>query len=264
MVYAAILAGGVGKRMNGGKLPKQFLPLGNLSILEYSTLCFLENPSVDKVFVAVPKEWITYTEDLLLGKGGMSGTRAGVAIVQGGANAEASSESGEHRVSGVCTGVAIVQGGVDRNSSLMAVVNKINELYGIKNDDIIITHDAVRPFVTRQIIDENIETCRKYGAAATAIILSDTPIISDDGETIVDIPVRSSYYAAQTPQTFNMHLLQEVYVSLSDEEKELLTDAGKMFVLRNKKVGLVNGASFNIKITTPFDYTIACAYISNK
>ncbi|WP_336831401.1 2-C-methyl-D-erythritol 4-phosphate cytidylyltransferase, partial [Staphylococcus saprophyticus] len=72
---------------------------------------------------------------------------------------------------------------------------------GISDDDVIITHDAVRPFLTRRIIKENIESVLKYGAVDTVITATDTIITSADGDSIQSIPVRSEMYQGQTPQS---------------------------------------------------------------
>ena len=237
MVYAAVLAGGIGKRMQRSDLPKQFLPLGNKSVLVHTTEQFVLNPGVDKVIVAVPKDWLTFTKNLFTNENAL----------------EYNSDK-----------IEIIQGGDDRNASLMAVVNQIESSNHINDDDIIVSHDAVRPFLTQRIINENIEECKTYGAVDTAYTLADTPVVSDDGKTIKEIPVRSTIFLGQTPQTFNIKLLKEVYASLTDEENKILTDTCKMFVIKNKTVRIVMGESYNIKITTPFDYAMALAFIERE
>ena len=68
-------------------------------------------------------------------------------------------------------------------------------------------------------------------------------------------------YQGQTPQSFNMNLLKTLYQSLSEEEKRMLTDAAKIFALRNQPVHLVPGDVSNMKITTVTDYEIAQAMV---
>ena len=232
MVYAAVLAGGAGKRMLNSDMPKQFLPLGDKSIIERASEHFLVNPSVDSVFAAVPEGWESHAASLLR-RDDATGA----------------------------PGIVIVRGGSDRTMSLMAVIEKIKELYGIQRGDIIITHDAVRPFITQRIINDNIKACKESGAAATAYMLTDTPFISENGATIQEIPPRSNYFLAQTPQTFNLGLLYEICCSLTGDERAALTDAAKMFLMRNLSVRIVLGESYNIKITTPFDYAVALTLI---
>ena len=75
---------------------------------------------------------------------------------------------------------------------------------------------------------------------------------------------RAKMYQRQTPQSFNINLLKKLYASLSKEEKEILTDACKICVVRNHPVYLVEGAYTNLKITTPGDYKIAQAMVGGK
>jgi len=222
MVYAAILAGGVGKRMQRTGLPKQFLNLGKKPIIEHTIQQFLAHPEIEKVYVAVPNEWLSHTNDLLI----------------------------------KYNEVQIIQGGADRNGSLMAAVNAIKKDFDISNNDIIVSHDAVRPFVTQRIISDNIKAGLKYGATDTVIPATDT-IVEGTDEYISNIPVRSNMYQGQTPQTFNIKTLEEIYNNISNEEKAILTDACKMFVLKGKPVKLIKGEDFNIKITTAFDLELA-------
>lgn len=76
-------------------------------------------------------------------------------------------------------------------------------------------------------------------------------------------PDRSKMYQGQTPQTFRAKKLKDLYYSLSDEEKGILTDASKIFVMKGEKVHLVQGEVFNIKITYPYDLRVAESLIRN-
>ena len=68
-------------------------------------------------------------------------------------------------------------------------------------------------------------------------------------------------YQGQTPQSFNIKELVSLYNSLTNEEKEVLTDAAKIFVVKGKNVKLVQGEVFNMKITTPYDLKLANALV---
>ena len=137
----------------------------------------------------------------------------------------------------------------------MNSINYIDENYGIDEESIIITHDSVRPFVTHRIIEDNIKAAKKYGACDTVIPATDTIVESINGTTIESIPVRDYYYQGQTPQSFNIKKLFNLINSLTDEESNILTDACKIFVL--KDVHLVDGDVTNIKITYPYDLKLA-------
>lgn len=90
---------------------------------------------------------------------------------------------------------------------------------------------------------------------------TDTIVESANGETISAIPNRSVLYQGQTPQSFNMGALKEMLASLTAEERDILTDACKAFVLRGRPVALVRGDVSNIKITYPQDLRVAEAML---
>ncbi|MEJ7535295.1 2-C-methyl-D-erythritol 4-phosphate cytidylyltransferase, partial [Staphylococcus hominis] len=75
----------------------------------------------------------------------------------------------------------------------------------------------------------------------------DTIISSNDAQFISEIPIRSEMYQGQTPQSFNVNLLRNSYNDLSDEDKQIMTDACKILVVAGKQVKLVMGELYNIK-----------------
>ena len=142
--------------------------------------------------------------------------------------------------------VNVIAGGAERNDTIMNAIR---------------THDAVRPFVSLRVIEDNIAAALAHGACDTVVPATDTIVESLDGELISSIPNRSVLYQGQTPQSFNMRELRETLESLTPEESAILTDACKAFVLRGKKVALVRGDVSNIKITYPQDMRVAEAML---
>lgn len=234
MIYAEILAGGKGTRMGNVSMPKQFLSLNDKPIIIHTIEKFLLNDRFEKIIVASPKEWINYTKDII------------------------------KKYIGSNDRLIVIQGGEDRNGSIMNGIQYIEDTFGTSDDDILVTHDSVRPFITHRIIEENIDGGLKYGAVDTVISAIDTIVESEDGESISNIPVRDFMYQGQTPQTFNIKMIKEHYYSLSNEQKAILSDACKILVLKGEKVHLVTGEVFNIKVTTPFDLKVANAIIQEK
>ena len=218
MVYAAVLAGGSGLRM-GGSLPKQFLEVAGRPIIIRSIQAFIESGSVDKIFVAVSADFSDYTSEL-------------IAKYLGDA------------------AVTVVAGGKNRNETLLNVLHSIDD---ISDDDIILTHDAVRPFIDKRIIDENISAAREYGACNTVVPAVDTILRSSDGKFIESVPVRSEIFHAQTPQSFGVKKLLSLYENLSDDEMEKFTDSCSVFLAAGERVFLVTGDRNNIKLTYPED-----------
>ncbi len=236
MVFGAILAGGVGSRMHMADMPKQFLPLGDKPIIIHTLEKFLTSTELDRVYIGVHGDWINYMNDLVV---------------------KYIPEAARDRVK-------VAPGGSDRNSTILNIVQGIEEDFGESEEHIIVTHDSVRPFVTLRMISENIKYAKEYGAVDTVTAAVDTIVVSKDGKFITDIPDRRMMYQGQTPQSFKINLLKELYASLSDDEKGILTDACKICVVRNHPVYLVEGSYTNIKVTTPGDYKIAEAMVGGK
>lgn len=227
MIYAEVLAGGKGTRMGNTELPKQFLMLGKKPIVIHTLEQFLMNGRIEKVLVCCPETWISYTKDII------------------------------RKYLGNNDRIVIVKGGATRNETILNGCRHIEENFGLNDDDIILTHDAVRPFLNQRIINENIDMTFKYGAVDTVVEAFDTIVHSVDGKIITEIPVRDEMYQGQTPQSFNIKLLMKLFDSLTEEEKQILTDACKALVLKGTNVYLVKGEVYNIKITTQYDLKVA-------
>lgn len=227
MIFAAILAGGIGSRMGGMDTPKQFLTLGNKPVIIHTIEKFVINKNIDKTIVLIPKKFINHTNDLI------------------------KEYIGENE------DIIVIKGGETRNDTIMNSIKYIEENFGIDDESIIITHDSVRPFVTHRIINDNIDAARKYGACDTVVPATDTIVESVNGETIESIPVRDYYYQGQTPQSFNIKKLFNLINSLTEAETNILTDACKIFTFKEEDVHLVKGEQTNIKITYPYDLKLA-------
>ena len=231
MTIAAILAGGLGSRMGSSGMPKQYLQVGTRPVIVHTVEKFLAHPQVDHVLVLAPRSWVGFTQDSL----------------------------SEHLPK--TDAVTVTEGGETRNGTIRNALDWIAKAYGAEEEHVIITHDAVRPFVTHRIISDNIAAAREYGACDTAIPATDTIVRSDDGVFISEIPPRSVLYQGQTPQSFRCNKLRALIDSLTPEEETMLTDACCVFALRREPVFLVQGEVHNIKITYPFDLKIAQAML---
>lgn len=232
MIYAGILAGGTGTRMGIQDMPKQFLPLGNKPIIIHTVEKFLFVPNIDIVYVAVHPDWVSHFNDLL-----------------------------EKYIVTNKEKIRVVSGGGNRNDSILSIIADIKRGSDYSDKDVLITHDAVRPFVSYRMIVDNIEAMTTYDVADTVVMANDTIVESVDGKVISSIPNRTHMYQGQTPQTFKIQAFTDFYDSLSDEVKEILTDACKVFVVNNVDVALVKGEYSNIKITTVTDLKIAQAML---
>lgn len=236
MIYAEILAAGSGSRMGNTELPKQFLKLGSKPIIIHTIEQFLLNNKIDKILVCTSKDWVGYVEDLI------------------------------KKYIPARDRIVVIEGGATRDETVMSGCDYIEKEYGVKKGDIIITHDAVRPFITQRIIEENITAMKEADAVDTCIKATDTIIETyhNDEKYIKTIPNRNYMYQGQTPQTFSLKTLITLHNSLSEEEKKNLTDACKIFALKDQKVKVVEGEVYNIKITTMFDLKLANAILLER
>ncbi|MBQ2653745.1 MAG: 2-C-methyl-D-erythritol 4-phosphate cytidylyltransferase [Methanobrevibacter sp.] len=234
MIFAAILAGGIGSRMGGTDTPKQFLDLGDKPVIIHTIEKFAINSKIDKIIVLTPQNFINHTNHLI------------------------------EEYIGENEDIVVIEGGETRNDTLINSISYIDENFGIDDDSIIVTHDSVRPFVTHRIIEDNIEAAKRYGACDTVVPATDTIVESINGRTIESIPVRDYYYQGQTPQSFNIKKLFNLINSLTEEESNILTDACKIFALKDEDVYLVDGEVTNIKITYPYDLKLANTILEDQ
>ena len=234
MTYGVILAGGIGSRMGGDK-PKQYLTVKDKPIIIYTIEKFLVVPEFEKIIVLCPKQWVEHTKNLVEKHAAKAGDK-----------------------------VVVIEGGSTRNETIMNAIKFIDSEGNLNDDTIIVTHDSVRPFVTHRIIMENIAAAKEFGACDTVVPATDTIVEALDNTVISNIPDRSKMYQGQTPQSFKALKLKNMYDALTEEEKNILTDAAKIFVIKGEKVALVQGETYNMKITYPYDLRVANSLLEEE
>ena len=196
MIFAAILAGGIGNRLNVG-IPKQFFKINDKPLLSYCISQFLKVENIDKIIVSSPKDYLNETESLV--------------------NDYFDSDR-----------LVVIEGGKTRNDTIL---NSID--YAMKNgadeNSIMITHDGARIFVSPNMIEESIIYAQKYGAASPVIPATDVIFQSKEKGKLTHIPERKHLCHAQTPQSFRIGQFIRIYNDLSDDEIELLDEAMMLF-----------------------------------
>lgn len=229
MIYGAILAGGVGKRVERYSIPKQFITVGGTPIIILTLRSFLQNDRFEKIYIAVHKDWNEYLCNLL--------------------NLSFSKEEIEK--------VQVINGGKERLDSFINVMDEIISKNGLNDEDILICHDSVRPFVRQQMIDDCIDATLKDGLALTVVPTADTIHIAHDEKFIDGTLDRNGLYNGQNPSGFNIALLKRSIDAFSDREKAKVTGTTQLMLQLGYKIRIVKGHTSNFKITTDNDLDIA-------
>ena len=160
--------------------------------------------------------------------------------------------------SGLQKPVRVVKGGNTRTESVLAAATEANP-----RAELIAVHDGARPLVLPETIDELIQKGETTYAVAPAVPLVDTVKVADESGRVTATPDRKTLFAVQTPQVFQADLLKAALKSALDAGAELTDDCSAVERL-GKEVYLTPGDPENIKITTPFDMTVAAAILARR
>jgi 2-C-methyl-D-erythritol 4-phosphate cytidylyltransferase len=221
MIYAAILAGGKGTRV-GAKVPKQFLELGGKPILIRTIDTFVESKLVDFIYISVNEMWLEHTRALLE----------------------------QYYDEDTLKNFKLVCGGQERMMSFLNVIYDIRDTFGVHETDMILSHDAVRPFVTKEILLDCIEKTREYKVAMASVASADTTYAALKEGFLTSTYDRKTLYLGQTPQGCMMDLMDEVIRSYTEEELLTMTGTSQLFINRGIDVKISLGSVNNLKITT--------------
>lgn len=222
---SVILAGGTGKRM-GTAVPKQFLKLGDSTVIEHSIRAFDSHPQIDEVAVVVHPEWRDTLESIVK-EGDFSKL------------------------------TKVVDGGDER---YMSSLNAIMAYIDYPDTTNLLIHDAARPMVSASVIDRVVEALTTHEAVGVAVPSTDTVWevrgdISGNFSFVTRIPERRTMWRAQTPQAFRLPLLRDAYQrAMQDINFHATDDCGVVQrYMPGVKIAVVNGEEINMKITTSAD-----------
>jgi len=234
-VFVVIPAAGLGTRMSAAaagtkkKKSKQFFELQGTPILIHTLRKFDACEPVSEIIVALRANEAVEFTSLIAGEHFRKPIRA--------------VEGGEHRQDSVANALRAISAAPD---------------------DIVLVHDAVRPFVDQETIVGVIEGVKKYGAAIAGIPAIDTVKQverTSDGAVVVATVPRERMVMAQTPQGFRFDLLKSAFDE-AQADGFLGTDEASLIERRGEAVHVVMGSPRNIKLTTPADLEIAELYVS--
>ncbi|MFE0454788.1 SDR family NAD(P)-dependent oxidoreductase [Streptomyces sp. NPDC058914] len=228
---AVILAGGTGQRV-GLSIPKQLLKIAGKAVIEHTLTTFEKADSVDDVIVLMAPGYVPDVEKIV--------ARAGFRKVS-----------------------RIIEGGATRNETTERAIAALGEGLADGEDLNVLFHDAVRPLLSRRVIDDCVAALERYQAVDVAIPSADTIIVTrthgEDGEFITEIPDRSRLRRGQTPQAFKLSTIRRAYEVAAGDPNFQATDDCTVVLryLPDVPIHVVAGDEYNMKVTQPVDVFIA-------
>jgi 2-C-methyl-D-erythritol 4-phosphate cytidylyltransferase/2-C-methyl-D-erythritol 2,4-cyclodiphosphate synthase len=211
-VTAIIAAAGAGRRL-GGAVPKQLLEIGGRSILQHSVDAFLRHGRVSEVVVA------------------LSGALANAPPAW---------------IAAAGPRLVVVEGGARRQDSVANAFDRVDPPC-----DVVLVHDAARPFVTPDLISRSIDAAAAHGAAIAAVGVTDTVKRVDPGGVVAATLPREAIYLAQTPQAFRRAVLADAVAR--GRAGAAATDEAMLAEQAGHPVHVIPGEAGNVKITTAAD-----------
>ena len=221
---AILLAGGSGQRF-GADRPKQFVRIGERTVLEHSLAAFEQSPHIDAILIVSHPQHLDEVRELL-----------------------PSSQHPKLR--------AVVAGGAERQDSTLNALRALTQITDSPLEQIrILIHDAVRPAVSQSIIARVCTALHTHQAVNLVVPVTDTLLEVNDNGTTATMPSRARFRRVQTPQGFHVATLQHAYdVALTDPNFQATDDCGVVFrYLPEVEIALVEGEQRNIKLTYPED-----------
>lgn len=221
---AILLAGGSGQRF-GADRPKQFVRIGERTVLDHSLAAFEQSPHIDAILIVSHPQHLDEVRELL--------------------------PSSQHPKL-----LTIVAGGAERQDSTLNALRALTQITDSPLEQIrILIHDAVRPAVSQSIIERVCTALHTHQAANLVVPVTNTLLEVNDNGTTAAMPSRARFRRVQTPQGFHAATLQHAYdVALTDPNFQATDDCGVVFrYLPEVEIALVEGEQRNIKLTYPED-----------
>lgn len=215
---AIIFAGGIGKRMNSGDIPKQFLEVDGKPILIYTMEVFQQHDLVDGIILVCVENWMDRAIELV-------------------------------ELYSLSKVKAVIPGGSTGHMSRLLGLRKARELY---TEAVVLIHDGVRPLIDAATIKKCIDCTNRLGSAVVCSPAIET-IYYEVGNMREIIP-REQCSLMRAPQCFFLSEILDLYEKSLVDGKEDVIDSVTLMQMYGKSVPKVMGPAENIKITTPLDF----------
>lgn len=218
-ISVIVAAGGLSKRFSS-ESKKQFTLLNGKPLIAYSLSVFESSNSIDEIVIVAPEDELSNTNKIV-------------------------KEHGFNKI------FDVTESGKERKDSVYNGFCKLSS-----DTDIVVIHDAARPFITDKILNKTIAECHNHGASISAIAVKDTIKKVNSDNVIYTTISREKLRRAQTPQTFRYDVLKTVY-SRTDLKSSAVTDESQIVEQNGFDVTISEGSEYNIKITTKSDLEYA-------
>ena len=226
-VWAVVPAAGIGSRMLASR-PKQYLALGDKTVIEHTLSCLASHPKIEAIVVAVAEDdrwWAELSLDL------------------------------------DCT-LYVVTGGVERADSVLQALVEVAKQ--TDTNPWVLVHDAARPCLRHRDIDHMLEQLSVHPVGGIlGVPITETVKRADAQGTITDTVSRQGLWRAATPQMFHLNQLKTALEEAHQQNKQVTDDASAM-ALAGFQSMMVEGHADNIKITTPYDLTLANVFLKQQ
>ena len=219
-VGVIIPAAGTGKRMGGG-VSKQFFEVAGKPIIIRTLEHFQSSPDIDNIILASDKENRKPLNDLI-------------------------------KLYNLTKVNSVVEGGAERQDSVWNCLQELEKY----NADLVLIHDAVRPFISQKLIYAVLIAAKEDGAAIAAVRPKDTIKQSSVAGYAENTLAREQLWIAQTPQSFQFQIIKRAF-EMARIEGYYGTDDANLIERIGMRIRIVDGSYDNIKITTPEDIELA-------
>ena len=132
-----------------------------------------------------------------------------------------------------------------------------------KNSKLVLTHDGVRPFASKELFEKVIKNLKEYKAVISAVKSKDTVKIVDENLLVKNTPLRKEVYNVQTPQAFDKELILDYYKKYIQSDFTITDDSQLFEIFSEEKIKVVEGEYSNIKMTTPEDLIFARGFLED-
>lgn len=232
MIFAGILAGGKGERMNNG-LPKQFVPVCGKPVLYYALRGFCGLEQIGKIIISCHPDHVLLARQIA---GMLPGHRK----------------------------ITVIEGGPTRHQSFVNIIRHIQQA-GFSPGDKLLLHEAARPLVDAGVIMEHIENLARFEATNTLLAAVDTMMISNDGQFIDQVPPKKTMYHGQGPQGYDLvKLLRVLEQEVMDSDMNGEPDLCALYLRNRRSVKIVKGNERLFKITYQNDLALLEHYLRKE